>query len=161
MARKQVGRVPVQGDDAVDKQWAEGALATKYSKPPQGIPTTDIAPQAISVDRIYATGAPNAKSVLYGDGRWGIILGNFLVAEPAGDYTLVIPPGPPQDGEMVIVEVRPTGNQIISMSIPEEIRLTAGLFRLYEIAPNASCLVGLRWSDRAGAWHLLTVASEI
>lgn len=161
MARKQVGRVPVQADDAVDKQWADQALATKYTKPPQGIPTLDIAPQAISVDRLQATGAPTEKSVLYGDGHWGIILGNFLVAEPSADYLLDVPPGPPQDGEMMVVEVRPTGTEIISMTIPEEIKLTAGLNRLYEIAPNTSCLVGLRWSARAGAWHLLTVASEI
>lgn len=161
MARKQVGRVPVQADDAVDKQWADQALSTKYTKPPQGIPTLDIAPQAISVDRLKATGAPTGKSVLYGDGHWGIILGNFLVVEPSANYTLDVPPGPPQDGEMMVVEVRPTGTEIISMTIPEEIKLTAGLIRLYEIAPNTSCLVGLRWSARAGAWHLLTVASEV
>jgi hypothetical protein len=161
VARKQVGRIPAQADDAVDKQWADAALSTKYTKPAQGIPTLDIAPQAISVDRIQAIGAPTEKSVLYGDGHWGVILGNFMVIEPQQDYILDIPPGTPRDGEMVVVEIRPVGSDIIVMTVPDEIRLTAGLLRVYEIAPHTSCLVGLRWSDRAGAWHLLTVASEI
>lgn len=161
MARKQVGRVPVQGDDAVDKQWTESALSVKYTKPPQGIPTLDIAPQAISVDRLQAIGAPTTNTVLYGDGRWGTILGNFLVVEPDQDYVLELPSASPVDGEMVMVEVRPSGSDIITLTVPDEVRLTAGVGRLYEIAPNTSCLVGLRWSDRAAAWHLLTVANEI
>lgn len=161
MARKQVGRIPVQGDDAVDKQWAEGALSTKYTKPPQGIPATDIAPQAISVDRIQATGSPNSKSVLYGDGRWGVILGNFMVVQPLEDYTLEMPSGPPADGEMVMVEVYPPGDSIITVTIPPSVRLTAGLQRAYEVLPGNACLLGLRWSDRVSSWYLLTVASEL
>lgn len=161
MARKQVGRVPVQGDDAVDKQWAEGALSTKYSKPPQGIPTLDIAPQAITVDRLQATGSPNAKSVLYGDGHWDVILGNFMVIEPDNDYVLELPSGPPADGEMVMVEIHSVAESLIEVTIPEQVKLTSGVGRLYEVASQTSCLLGLRWSDRASAWHLLTVASEI
>lgn len=161
MARKQVGRVPVQADDAVDKRWAQDALGTKYTKPPQGIPTVDLAPSSVTVDRLQATGVPSSKSVLYGDGHWGVILGNFVVAEPTEDYTLLLPSGPPVDGELVMVEVRPPGTDIITVTIPQAIRLTSGLVRSYEVPPNTSCLLGLRWSDRAGAWHLLTVAHEI
>lgn len=161
MARKQVGRVPVEADDAVDKQWAQGAINTKYTKPPQGIPTTDIAPQAVSVDRIAATGAPGSKTVLYGNGRWGTILGNFIVVEPTQNYTLSLPAGPPEDGELVMVEIRPLGSQIITVTIPTSIKLTTGLVRQYDAAPNASFFLGLRWSSRAAAWHLLTAAHEI
>jgi hypothetical protein len=161
MARKQVGRVPVLADDAVDKRWAEDALGTKYTKPPQGIPTLDLAPQSVSVDRIKATGAPTDRSVLYGDGHWGVILGNFMVVEPTTDYTLSLPSRPPVDGEMVMVEIRPISNTIITVSIPGTIRLTSGLTYSYEVQPATSFLLGLRWSDRAGTWHLLTVAHEI
>lgn len=161
MARKQVGRVPVESDDAVDKQWAQGALNTKYTKPPQGIPTTDIAPQAVSLDRIATTGAPTPKTVLYGNGRWGTIVGNFLLVEPTQNYTLALPPGPPEDGELVMVEIRPLGPQTITVTVPTPIRLTTGLGRQYDAAPNASFFLGLRWSARASAWHLLTAAHEI
>lgn len=161
MARKQVGRVPVGADDAVDKQWANAALDTKYTKPPLGIPTTDIAPQAVSLDRISAVGPPTAKTVLYGNGRWGTIVGNFMVAEPQDDYTLALPPGPIEDGELLMVEIRPIGSAVITVTIPSSIRLTSGLEREYEAAPDASFFLGLRWSDRASAWHLLTAAHEI
>lgn len=161
MARKQVGRVPVQADDAVDKQWAQEALSTKYTKPPQGIPTIDIAPQAITVDRLSTTGNPNPNTVLYGDGRWGVIMGNFMVIEPIEDYVLELPDGPAQNGELVMIEIRPPLSQTITVTVPEQVRLTSGLIREYEVPPNTSCLLGLRWSDLADAWHLLTVASEI
>ena len=162
MARKQVGRVPDQADDAIDKEWAQEALSTKYSKPPLGIPTLDIAPSAVSVDRLQTVGPPNARTVLHGDGRWGVILGNFMVAEPTEDYLLELPTDPtPVDGEMVMIEVHPVGTEIINVTVPDEVRLTSGLIRVYEIPPNTSCLLGLRWSDRISAWHLLTVANEI
>lgn len=161
MARKQVGRVPADADDAVDKQWAQSAIDVKYTKPPLGIPTTDIAPQAVSLDRIATTGAPTAKTVLYGNGRWGTIVGNFLAVEPEEDLTLTLPPGSPEDGELLMVEIRPVGSQIITVTIPPEIKLTTGLEREYEALPEASFFLGLRWSDRAAAWHLLTAAHEV
>lgn len=161
MARKQVGRVPVQADDAVDKQWAQEAISVKYTKPPQGIPTVDIAPQAVSIDRIQSTGSPGPRSVLYGDGRWGVIMGNFTVVQPTGNFTLALPSVSPVDGELVMVEVRPPGQQTITVTIPNSIRMTSGLIREYEVPPGTSCLLGLRWSNLADAWHLLTVASEI
>lgn len=161
MARKQVGRVPVLADDAVDKRWAEDALGTKYTKPPQGIPTIDLAPGSVSVDRIQATGAPTARSVLYGDGHWGVILGNFMVAEPTDDYMIQLPNRPPVDGEMVMIEVRPISDDIITVNVPSQVRLTSGLTRSYEVVPGTSFLLGIRWSQRADSWHLLTVAHEI
>lgn len=161
MARKQVGRVPAEADDAVDKQWAQEALSVKYTKPPLGIPTLDIAPSAVSVDRLLTTGPPSPRTVLHGDGRWGVILGNFIVAEPEDDYVLELPTTPPVDGEMVMVEVHPSAADIITVTIPDQVRLTSGLVRNYEVPPDTSCLLGLRWSDRAAAWHLLTVAHEV
>lgn len=161
MARKQVGRVPALADDAVDKRWAQDALSVKYTKPPEGIPTIDIAPSAISVDRLQTTGPPTPYTVLHGDGRWGVILGNFAVVEPQGDYTLELPTSTPVDGEMVMVEVHPDSATIITVTIPQDVRLTSGLTRSYEVPPATSFLLGLRWSDRATAWHLLTVAHEI
>jgi len=161
MARKQVGRVPLENDDAVDKNWAQGALATKYTKPPLGIPTTDIAPSAITVDRLQASGPPSDKTVLYGDGRWGVILGNFLVVQPEDDYTLVLPETTPADGEMLLVEVLPGGGDPVIITVPENIRLTSNLERSYEAAPGRAFFLGLRWSARAAAWHLLTVANEL
>jgi hypothetical protein len=162
MARKQVGRVPALADDAVDKQWAQEAISVKYTKPPQGIPTLDIAPSAVTLDRLQATGPPTPKTVLYGNGRWGVILGNFVVVQPQSNYTLQLPSDPsPVDGEMVMVEVHPSSTGIITVTIPTQIRLTSGLIRTYEVPPNTSCLLGLRWSDRISAWHLLTVANEI
>lgn len=160
MARKQVGRVPIENDDAVDKSWAQGALATKYTKPPLGIPTTDIAPQAVTVDRLSTTGVPSARTVLYGDGRWGLILGNFLVVQPATNYTLALP-STAVDGEMLLVEIFPTGPAPITVTIPTSVRLTTNLERQYEAAPSRAFLLGLRWSDRVSAWHLLTVTSEL
>ena len=162
MARKQVGRVPLVADDAVDKQWATAALDTKYTKPPQGIPTLDIAPQAVTVDRLNTTGAPEPNTVLYGDGHWGIIMGNFMVVEPSEDYTLELPDGPPHNGELVMVEIHPPVEApTITVTIPTEVKMTSGLIREYEVPPGQSCLLGLRWSDLAAAWHLLTVAHEL
>lgn len=161
MARKQVGRAPIQSDDAVDKQWAQEALSTKYTKPPQGIPTVDIAPSAVSIDRLQTTGPPNPNSVLYGDGRWGVIMGNFMVAEPLADYTLDLPSEYSEDGEMLMVEVRPAGTEIVEVTIPNQIKMTSGLVRSYEVPPGASCFFGFRWSGLADSWHLLTVAHEI
>lgn len=162
MARKQVGRVPLVADDAVDKQWATAALDTKYTKPPQGIPTLDIAPQAVTLDRLQTTGAPAANTVLYGNGRWGVIMGNFMVVEPTADYTLALPSGPPQDGELVMVEVHPPQSApLVTVTIPTSIKLTSGLIRQYEVPPGQSLLLGLRWSNLADAWHLLTVAHEL
>jgi hypothetical protein len=145
MARKQVGRVPALADDAVDKQWVQDILT---------------APSVIPVSRLQATGPKTAYTVLYGDGHWGVTLGNFIVAEPRENYTLRLPSSP-VDGELVMVEVRPLATGPIVVTIPEQVRLTSGTGRSYELLPEKSFILGLRWSDRATAWHLLAATHEI
>ena len=155
MARKQLGSPPVTADDAVDKRTHD----LKYSKPPGGIPATDLATGAVTVDKIGAAGIPGATTYLRGDGRWSVLVGNSILIEPEEDYILETPVQP-SDGEMILYEIRPPTSQI-TVTVPTGIALTAGLSREIDVGALNSVFVGIRWSEPSQKWYLLAVTKEV
>lgn len=158
MARKNLGIAPQTDQDETDKKYVDTEVATKYTKPVDGIPTGDIAERAITVPKIGADGLPGPTKFYRGDGRWSVIIGNNILIEPTADYILE-PPVEPVDGELVMFEIRPTVQ--ITVTIPVSIGLVAGLIRTLDIAAHVSAFIGIRYSETAGRWHVLAIAEEV
>lgn len=154
MARKNLGRIATTPEETIDKGYAD----TKYTKPPTGIPGSDIAPRAVSVDKLAFNGTPSPTTWMRGDGTWAPLVGNNIYVEPFNDYT-VEPPAYPIDGELVMVEIRPLRN--IMVYIPETIKLTSGMITEFNVPQNTSALVGLRWSVNSGAWQMIALTMEV
>jgi hypothetical protein len=154
MARKNLGRTAVTPREIIDKQYAD----TKYTKPPSGIPGSDLAPKTISIDRLAVSGTPSALTWARGDGTWAPILGNNISVQPSGNYTLQ-PPNNPYDGELVMFEILPTTT--INVAIPNSIKLTTGMVRSFSVPAGIAALVGIRWSQPSNAWQLIAATVEV
>lgn len=158
MARKDLGKRPTGPEDVIDKSALDEGLATKYTKPADGIPGEDIAEHAVGVDKIDATGVASRTKVLYGDGRWSVIVGNTILVEPDGDYLLDLPVEA-FDGEMVLYEIRPPVASI-TVTFPSSLVMVGGLPSSLDIPPGVGGYVGIRWSAAADSWTCLAVALE-
>jgi len=158
MARKQLGISPQKAVDVIDKSTFDFGMSTKYSKPQDGIPTDDLADGAVTTEKIDATGTPADYTYLRGDGTWSVLLGNNILIYPAEDYELQVPSGP-VDGEMIFYEIRPTVQ--VTVTIPESLRMTEGLEREFDVPPDQSAFIGIRWSSTAEKWHVLAVTQEV
>lgn len=158
MARQELGPKATRPDDTVDRADLDESLATKYTKPTDGIPGTDIADHAVGVEKIDADGAPTAAKVLYGDGRWSVIIGNSILVEPDSDY-LVDLPVETMHGELVLYEIRPPTDTIV-VTFPDGLRLVGGMPTSLTVPPGVSGYIGIRWSDAGGYWTCLGVALE-
>jgi hypothetical protein len=95
--------------------------------------------------------------VEYIDARLAAFSGNSVLVTPDQDYEL-IPPSHPVGPEMVMFEIRPTVQAIVSF--PDICRLTLGLPSTFVVPLGKSAFVGIRWSDSAGAWYVLAITVE-
>jgi hypothetical protein len=154
MARKNLGRTATTPREIVDKEYTD----TKYIKPQNGIPGTDLAPKTITFDRLATNGSPSPATWLRGDGHWAPLVGNNVYVEPTGNYTLE-PPAFPIDGQLVMFEVRPKNNIVVY--IPGTIKLTSGMINQFSVPANISALVGLRWSQASSAWQMIALTMEL
>jgi hypothetical protein len=95
--------------------------------------------------------------VEYIDARLTAFSGNSVLVTSDQDYEL-IPPNYPVDAEMVMFEIRPTAQIIVSF--PDICRLTLGLPPTFVVPVAKSAFVGIRWSASAGAWYVLAITAE-
>lgn len=155
MARKNLGRTATTPHEIIDKQYAD----TKYVKPTNGIPGTDLAPRAVTFDKMALTGIPSATTWIRGDGTWAPIVGNNIFVAPTSDYTLA-PPANPIDGELVMYEIKPPSSTT-TVTIPGAIKMTTGMLRSFAILAGVSAIVGIRWSDASNAWQMIALTMEL
>jgi hypothetical protein len=154
MARKNLGRTATTPRETVDKQYTD----TKYVKPNNGIPGSDLAPSTITFDKLALTGIPSAETWVRGDGTWAPIVGNNIFVPATGDYTLE-PPNNPVDGELVMYEIRPPTNTV-TVTIPNSIKMTTGMLRSFPVVAGVSAIVGIRWSAASNAWQMIALTKE-
>lgn len=157
MARRQLGKRPENNADVTDKLYVDTEVATRYLKPVNGIPNEDIADDAVTIPKIDATGSADSTTVLFGDGRWDIVLGNSIYLTPSTDLTLD-PPEDPVDSLMVMYEIRPTAG--ITVTVSSNIKRTLGIADSLYIPVGSSGFFGIRYSGPAAAWHLLAATVE-
>lgn len=154
MARKNLGRTATTPHEIIDKQYAD----TKYVKPTNGIPGTDLAPSTVTFDKLALSGSPSATTWIRGDGTWAPIVGNNIFVAPTSNYTLE-PPVSPIDGELVMFEIKPPLGSI-TVTIPDSVRMTTGMLRSFPVRSGISAIVGIRWSDSSSAWQMIALTME-
>ncbi len=153
MARKQLGVAPSDPHDVATKAYAD----LKYTLPQNGIPGTDVANQTLNVSKLSATGAASPVTYLRGDNTWSPLVGNSILVTPSTNYTLE-PPVRPLDGELVLFEICPTVQVIVT--IPPSVLLTSGISNQMIVPANKSGFIGIRYSTTRSAWHVIATTLE-